>query len=790
VHARSSVRDAELHGMLDTAGHVDGAASIWDLLATKDKALDEVLLVTPGPLATSGPVETSYAVLDAPGSDIPYLPDPLCVELSARLLHHPTIPDTTLVFIPAYVSGAQWPNATPFTIRAFEDAGPTFKFDAAARVLQISLPKATRATLQLSCRLIDPQLMGIWQWLPAADRGAVGAAAKNGRHWALTPWRTVELVHAVQKPLIAPEMKFSLSRGFGQTAAVPRFASTCSLASTVRVDLQAAWHEPDNDAATQPIGGDRARIDHAFSVKITDPQTYATKKDIPGALGIPEHLIIGPDLISVGENRDLTIVKAHEFNDTRYRRIEYWLEATSRFREYMPASLLTTTANGATVETDEHIKVTGPTVVTWIPSSAPPPAPNALYVVPTFGWVESSDAQGKQTRLRRGGGLRVYLDRGWNASGYGEMLAVVLPRAGFAGDPNVEPAGRTYKKFVTQWGQDPIWDSPAVSGPSPKLAHFPLARTQPDPTGAWLPPFAPPTEADQPHGPFATANLPHPSMAWNEPASYVDVAPHDVAYDPERQLWYCDITINFGASYYPFVRLALARYQPASVFGAALSNIVLADFMALAPDRWLTVAHGSDRASHNVTVFGHTYSDSSGHREASHAPSSIGVPNRPENPVAVSPRSVVEVWVETLDPDRGEDFGWQREPDATVSRTTDTPMGPAGPAGPVGPMLPIEPLRPGAPVGPLAAATQSVVRPRQRPGVTTVVEPSLLLPQLISPVLWQGTVRLPARRPDGQRYRLVVAEYEEYLVDDATPYNLTPSAKGRRLVYVDHVAIG
>ena len=34
-------------------------------------------------------------------------------------------------------------------------------------------------------------------------------------------------------------------------------------------------------------------------------------------------------------------MKAHEFHDTRYRRIEYWFDATTRFREFLPTMLLT-----------------------------------------------------------------------------------------------------------------------------------------------------------------------------------------------------------------------------------------------------------------------------------------------------------------------------------------------------------------------------------------------------------------------------------------------------------------
>ena len=53
--------------------------------------------------------------------------------------------------------------------------------------------------------------------------------------------------------------------------------------------------------------------------------------------------------------------------------------------------------------------------------------------------------------------------------------------------------------------------------------------------------------------------------------------------------------------------------------------------------------------------------------------------------------------------------------------------------------------------------------------------------------LWEGDVVLP---PASGRYRLVIAEYEEYLVDDRNPYDKTPTRKDRRLVFVEHIEIG
>jgi hypothetical protein len=51
-------------------------------------------------------------------------------------------------------------------------------------------------------------------------------------------------------------------------------------------------------------------------------------------------------------------------------------------------------------------------------------------------------------------------------------------------------------------------------------------------------------------------------------------------------------------------------------------------------------------------------------------------------------------------------------------------------------------------------------------------------------------VALPSPPSPGTRYRLVIAEYEEYLVDDTMPYDRIPTKKDRRLVFVEHVELG
>ena len=755
VAPRTTQREAEQHGVLDRAGAVD--ASFFAMLAAKDNSLQQENIKTAGPLAGGPPVETGYAVM-TDGEELPYLPDPLAVRIAARIFDHPGFSPDQIITIPFY-DGSEWPDALPFKIEIYEKPGDVPRFDSASRTLFIPLPKAVRATLRLSVAPTSEALkiLGVWNWLTAAQQAqtvivngrpmTVEKLAHRGQHWMLTPWRNIELVHAVQRPLLTPDFKrFRVDRSYSETFAIPRFVATCSIASTDRIDLRAAWNEPRDNVQDSQLEN-VSRLDNAFSIKITDDKSYGD---------VHEYHLDSPDVVDVNgdfhEQRGKR--KVHEFHDTRYRRIKYWLEGTTKFREFLPANLLTKTVGGQTQPTEERINVIGEEMTTWIPSSAPPPAPEVLYVLPTFGWVRSEDETSKKS-WRRGGGLRVYLNRPWNVSGYGEMLAVVLPPANFPGDPNKEPPPTTLKKFVTQWGNDPIWLSPFVAGVAPKRNNFPLARTSRDPDGKWLPGFAPADEWEQPPGPFRSSLQPS-ELRTEANAPFVEIAPHDVFYDEERQLWYCDIEVTWGAAYFPFIRLALARYQPVSVDTAHLSNIVIADFMPLVPDRWLSVSGTRDARTKRVLVFGNTYEDSSGHREAHGQPGAA----------AVTPSSVVSVWLERLEPSLGEDFGWQRESRAIIQRDNEK-----------------------ASPGPITAGrlrAMDLVRHRE---FEALIDESLIDRVFITPTLWQGSVTLPESRDPGARYRLVIAEYEEYLVDDNKPYEAPATKKGRRLVFVEHIEL-
>ena len=804
IPPQSSVKEAEYHGKLDTPSKLD--KSKYTLLAReKDTPLEDGLeIIKTTGVPPNEVIQYRYAVFEE-GRELTYLPDPLANEVSARIFNHPNIRDNEIITIPLYppkngieADSFKWPEAQPFKIYVFDNPYEKPRYSDTIHTLLVPLPKAIRAKVRLSMRLSESNLtkMGIWHWLTTREKEKLKPNALNGQHWMLTPWRTLELIHAVQRPLITPEIsEITIGRKRGETNALPKFQATCSLKSTDHIDLRAEWHEPIDDPTrekSRKFQIRRSRGDLAFSVKITDPNYYAMRHLDHVYGGFAEHQISGPDLISVNKPpHDSIISKYHEFHDTRYRRIEYWIDATTSFQEYMPSEILkeeVTDADGThTVTTDKNIKVTGPKAVTWIPSSAPPPAPNVLYIVPTFGWVRRKDEKGNRVSWRRGGGLRVYLDRPWNVSGYGEMLGVVLPPTSFKDDPNKMPLHNPYKKYVTQWGNDPIWLSPYISDVSPKRQDFPLSRTRADPTGKWLPKDASESEKDQPPGEFKVTgllppdirldigspkftDLTQPDIPKHYISQQIEVAPHDVFYDDKRRLWYCDIEIKTSPSYYPFIRLALARYQPVSVDSAHISNIVLADIMPLAADRWLSVTQTTDQKTYHVAVYGPSYRDSSGHFEAKKPPPGDVAPITTSKSAKVAGTSVIKIWVERLDPTLGEDFGWELVPEIIVKpdikldkRTGDQKI------------LKTETIR----------ATELF----EKRNFETIINEGLIDKIISSTLLWAGDIVLPEVPPPKKRYRLVIGEYEEYLVDDEYPYDKVSEMKDRRLIFVEHVEI-
>lgn len=547
VPPKTTQQMAELHGKFDNpaTGRLRGDQQTYDLACREAGAL--------------GAVHPKEQI------DIPYLPDPLARGVA--FLNLPGVPvgcigrigpdgqlkyeqenfEQSLTLID-FGDDTDW----PYRVRAFrlrligipEGQPPSLPcWDPQARVLDVELQQGRMADVQYSCYMHDRDLevMGIAQWIKEKGATRVYELARLGRHWMLTPYRTLHLVHAVQRPLHDPVLTIGAEKDtVGDTFARLTCVVKVDSHSTAKADLRASWEEWVDDLA-KPRPERRAGQSHVFDCRTdTDNgvQSFARVADTDTRL-------------------------RHEFGDTRYRRVTYDLVATTRFREYF--TLPAAAAAGFTIPSSAVLLLTAGSqpVTVDVPNSARPLAPGVIYAVPTFVRsqqrltpISTELEHPTSLRARRRGGLRVYLARPWYSSGDGELLAVVLPP-----NPTSSEQPDSLKPYVTRWGRDPLWVAGMLPSFCPDLSHFPNR----------------------------VRNIPEQATLEEIPNQAVRVACFPVEYDETRQLYYADIDMDTGQAYFPFVRLALARFQPISLPGAHLSRVVLAEFMQVTPDRLATV---------------------------------------------------------------------------------------------------------------------------------------------------------------------------------------------------------
>lgn len=704
VPPKSSQLFAEQHGMFDvdnpTVVAVEPAryGEITAREAESFASLDEAMV---DPDDNAGTLYFPVTLVP-----VPYLPDPLARGAALSFRNYPGVdPDVPLEA--RFTPDAAWPSLKAVRLIVRERVGgETPSFDAGNQFVTVPLDKGDTIEVRLSCFLSDTDLadgnnkFAIWQWMRNQPGGAaLFDKVRRGLCWLITPYRTLTLVHAVKQPLV-PATALSASsftvapRATGETFAKFQGTLHYSRKSTTKVDVAGEWDEWIDDGP----GVDEPSHDAVEPVNVPTPRA-APAFTIPG------------DRPSPSDTNHLPVLPAkdrHEFGDTKHRNVHYRTVATTRFAEHfarrhfvvvdypnVPAPQLVTLptdGNGVIPGTVSVKRTIGPVDVAdaqtyvegtagdlrdWrihnaaagvialqksgnipegqtvtityqtppitrpvapdapftltaepinIKSSARPAAPKALYVVPTFAWSDPPEAPAATiTSTRLGNGLRVYLERPWWSSGEGELLGVLVRPPDLASGGFGVPVDPVH---ATQWGMDPVFASRQANLPS--LAAFPRATV-------------------------SALGLSLPGVR-----GVVHVAGHPVAYDRERDLWFCDIDVDAGDSYFPFIRLALARFQPHSIAGAELSAVVRAEFAQLTPDRFASVVLPPGApTTRGVTVFGRTFSRSGGRAVAS------GIH---EMQVTVQRR-------DTTLPD--EDLGWIDGATTTLSRVQDpTPQQP------------------------------------------------------------------------------------------------------------------
>lgn len=534
---RGSVKQAETHGVFDTAAGLD--CDRYEAALDCDGDFPQV-------------VAGEEALV------VPYCPDPM-----ARRICFKGLPGTGKdeVFIVDLYEGVEdpakvWPDAKTITIKIDGDlkSGTAPVWSTDSRTLTVHVPLYEKYEVRVSS-CFDPNdldLFYLWHLMSKdlqdpVTKSKLEQLAKDGQHWMLTPGTPLTLLHASQKPKVGPVFVTAMAhRKVGETAAMLGARVKVHGKSTQAIQVFASWEEKVDDESLEEPVTSRFR-GYACEERVRAQDLAAADAE---------------DMCT------LEVYNRHEWGDTRYRKVKYRAVATCRFTQYFDHE-----RDPKIKDDPDAFKREGPEFEVDVLSTAPPAALQIEYVVPTFGWEKPKENVGDQiVSMRTGGGLRVYIKRPWYSSGDGEMLGVILSDELVGG--RVPEAQRS---FVTQWGKDPLWQADAPY-PAPRIEHFRSAAAA--------------------------------QRGLTVEGTKVAVVGYPVKYDKARKLWYADVELDVGKAYFPFIRLALARYQPRAVEGCHLSDVILTDLIQVVPDRATSIRYISKTAESRVlqvTVSGDTY---------------------------------------------------------------------------------------------------------------------------------------------------------------------------------------
>lgn len=317
-----------------------------------------------------------------------------------------------------------------------------------------------------------------------------------------------------------------------------------------------------------------------------------------------------------------------DFPDTKARRLTFRLYGVSRFTEFYPPPTASPKRGDPRAE-DFELTDSKYDLELWVPSTARPAPPVVDRILPVFRW--DTDRSKDRIVVTREVDLRIYLKRPWHSSGEGESLGVICWPPNLFGDGTADDVARCTlldrdapnvinpkEEFLTRWGADPVHLSGDLSDLIPADQFKSADRQDGDLLLSLphrdndLPGGTPKLDIDKgcPNDP------PDPRRARRGRASgdegvRVAIASYVPTLDRQRgDAWYCDVPIRPGESYFPFVRLGLARYQPHSLKDFELSYPVAE--WAQIPPRREAVIEFIDKRTILVVVKGIGYHQSQG----------------------------------------------------------------------------------------------------------------------------------------------------------------------------------
>lgn len=510
----------------------------------------------PPPDSDPEAVPSTVWVNQADSIAVQYLPDPRAQGLHLQFVDGEAALALALPIDIPY-SGT-WPDLQSIRIelhaRTEASVESTVQLGAQGdvKVLRVALPPGHRARLRFNSLLADgaADSMALGGWIRQAQADGWQQALQHmadSEHHMVTPWREIELVHAAQKPQRAPEVILQgLQSGIDGIPLGKRELESRKLILPGTQDPP-----PWLLAAIDPHSTGSVHLRADWKDVLDDPEENGLEEferhEATAECPVPGDTDRVPMLDHEGKRASLNLL------DTRHHRLTLTAVATSRYREYFDPD--DQNPADTTLASDE-----APPVQLHAPNCAEPPKPKLLYALPAFHWQVQPATASDPTIVhqRGGGGLRLYLQRPWYETGVDEQIGILyLPDQPF-------PSGTDRDAMqLTVWGSDSTqWT--ASPGGFAREASFP--------------------DADHHrHG----LRVPGVGIA--------SVAGHVPKYNADRKLWYVDLRIDPGPdAWWPFVRLALARYQPYSIDGCHLSEPILADYVQLPAPRKAHVVRGAD----------------------------------------------------------------------------------------------------------------------------------------------------------------------------------------------------
>lgn len=465
--------------------------------------------------------------------------------------------------------------------------------------VEVYIPQGARVTAQVSSILATPEAMAlpaIWRARLEGEalREADAKLAEN-RHPLITPASTIELVHATQRPVLAPapagEMLLD-PRQSGETELRIQQDWNVHSATTGTVELFASWSVPLDEVETPA----RTGVAGPFGPTPSQPADWGpAETTTTQPVGAPT--VVMPTWWGVGEDpvRTMRVIDSAsslllpspgdadepsatpqwatvDLGSTKHALVKIRAIATSPFAEFFPPECGPSNAHdGGGPDQPSRLTRESESVLVRALSSRRPPAPVVDDVLPLqVRTLEEGHA------FREGGWLRVWLARPWYVTGWEEHVAVIAST-----------------------------DRQPLDPAKPDEGYHASTLVAPDPARPNARPYP---------------GLSKPAFGYDA-ASWVNVRLHEVRdadpggdglafgsaltdrvvrWDPMREAWFFDFRIDEPSLYLPFVRLAIARHQTHTAnlepqVEDEVSPVVALDPIQVLPDRdlrWRSEATG------------------------------------------------------------------------------------------------------------------------------------------------------------------------------------------------------